>query len=173
MEDNKSFAFLFPMMYNLLESELKLPEHYFDEYVSENVINTFIRYKDKDCVLILMEQNVNSADFLNMCESSRLFKDGFIDKQGIGIILNIPMQLEDYYSKFKQGFYSKFNEGDKLALLEFFLKYEPEAYDSIAAVIYKHDSLINFRKKELNLDYFDENWELVSIMDENKETYEQ
>lgn len=162
---NKSRSYILPIvLYNYRDGLQKL---------LNNLENTFIRYNEKEEVLVLTfyKDNLTQKDFDNLINSD-IFADFSELEDKFLLVLYIPEEVKDDYYKFIEGKYSQISDSSKEKILKFVHKYYPlDLYSTIGKVLYKDPSLRKEWIEYLNLHEFPEDIELSSKIDLIKETY--
>jgi len=162
---NKSKSYILPLvLYDYQENVQKL---------LDNIENTFIRYKEKDYVLVLTLFKDNlTLEFFDYYKNLPIFADFSETDTKYILVLSVPEESLEDYDKFIAGKYSKISESSKEKIIKFTYKYYPlQLYDTISKVVYRDPQLIKEWIEYLNLTEFPEDVELSSKIDLIKETY--
>lgn len=164
---NKSKNYILPLVLSDYQKNVQT--------LLDNLKNTFIRYRDKDKVLVLLIDGENiSEDFFDYYKNIPIF-DALFHKENTNeyiLILKIKDEYLEDYIKFINGKYSKISEKSKAKIIKFTFEYYPlHVYDLISKVVYRDPELIQQWIDYLNLEEFPEDVDLSSKIDIIKETY--
>jgi len=162
---NKSKSYILPLvLYDYQENVQQL---------LDNIENTFIRYREKDYVLVLTLYKDNlTPDFFNYYKELPIFVDFSERDDRYLLVLSIPEESKLDYDKFIDSKYSKISESGKEKIIKFTYRYYPlQLHDTISKVVFRDPQLIKEWKEYLNIIEFPEDVELSSKIDLIKETY--
>ena len=178
---NKSFLYFLPVIYRELVKELDIPYKYFaDKLLFTTVLNTYVYVNDKEFFCIRFQDTDITEEIIELFSKSSLFIMVEREESGFAIIIGIPSQCQDCYKKFINGKYSKILPIDKTEIIKFadaFLSSQGEVgnklVESIQQVLDKSPIRAEMLKKMFGLKDFeyDNDWEVSSIIEVDKETY--
>lgn len=178
---NKSFLYFLPVIYRELVKELDIPYKYFaDKLLFTTVLNTYVYVNDKEFFCIRFQDTDITEEIIQLFSKSNLFIMVEREESGFAIIMEIPIGCRDCYKKFINGKYSRILPIDKNEIIKFadaFLSSQGEVgnklVESIQQVLDKSPKRKEMIKKMYGLRDFEYNddWEVSSIIDVNKETY--
>jgi|AntRauTorcE11897_2_1112592.scaffolds.fasta_scaffold04230_2 hypothetical protein len=174
MKKNKSITYLFPLINDILELDVKFYYKY--------VLNTYI-FSDEDkgrYFYLLLKFNEEDEDFLEkesyLTQLSIYSGNTDIDQDTVLFKFEFPKSYHHEYDKFIEGKYSEFKLDAKTIILKFFNKlYDNNSANNIAFlvnmkhILFKDDKLRKKLEEELNVN-ISTNAELSSIIDKDKET---
>lgn len=163
---NKSRSYILPLV---LYDYQKYTKELLD-----NLINTYIKYEDKNYVLILEIKKDNLSDkFFEYYEYLPNFVKSFDYNENSKIILlTIPSDIKEDYDKFIEGKYSKISEESKAKIIKFTSIHFPlDLHDTIGKVVYRDPELEKQWIEYLNIVEIPDNVELSSKIDIVKETF--
>lgn len=178
---NKSFLYLFPILYQELIEELAL------DYKIFHTNNWLVTVKNTYCYTETPYQYVikfiisdESNNILELFKKSSIFA-AFSITDTLNIIINIPENCLHSYNQFITGKYSRFSEKDKQSILKFvdnFLapgnsKESNEVKSTVKDVLYKGKERIKvlIEKFGLREDEWSPEWELSSKISVDEETF--
>jgi len=178
---NKSFLYFLPIVYRELVNELQIPYKYFaDKLLFTTILNTYVYVNDKQFFCIRFENTDLSDEIIELFRKSNLFIKVEREESGYAIIMDIPVEGLDCYYKFTTGKYSKISDIDKTEIIKFadaFLSSQgamgTKLVESIQQVLDKSPKRAKMIKDMFGLRDFEYNddWEVSSIIDIDKETY--
>jgi len=178
---NKSFLYFLPVVYNELVKELEMPYKYFaDKLLFTTILNTYILVNDEKLFCIRFENTDLSEEIIELFSKSKLFTKVEREESDFAIIMKVPIECRDCYTKFVEGKYSKILPGDKINIIKFagaFLGSQgtlgDKLVESIQQVLDKSPVRAEMIKNMFGLRDFEYNndWEVSSIIDIEKETY--
>ncbi len=178
---NKSFLYFLPIVYRELVNELQMPYKYFaDKLLFTTILNTYIYVNGKNFFCIRFENTDLSDEIIELFRKSALFIKVEREESGYAIIMDIPVEGLDCYYKFINGKYSKILPIDKTEIIKFadaFLSSQgtvgTKLVESIQQVLDKSPKRAQMIKDMFGLrDHeYNNDWEVSSIIDVDKETY--
>lgn len=178
---NKSFLYLFPIMYRDIINQTKIDYSLFYDKSMFNVVNNTYSYvmDNEQFAISFLDSDINEyIEGVFKLYKETITIDKSIDK--ITIILSIPESAKDCYNKFINGKYSKIDDIDKKEIIKFvktFLnshgKDSEKLIDSIVQVLYKDKRRADFLKLRMGLrdDEWNDEWEVSSIIEKDTENY--
>ena len=162
---NKSKSYILPLvLYDYQENVQQL---------LDNIEDTFIRYREKDYVLVLTLYKDNlTPDFFNYYRKLPIFVDFSERDSRYLLILSVPEESKSDYDKFIDSKYSKMSESGKEKIIKFTYRYYPlDLHEAVSKVVFRDPQLVKEWKDYLNITDFPEDVELSSKIDLIKETY--
>ena len=162
---NKSRSYILPLvLYNYQENVQQL---------LDNIEDTFIRYREKDYVLVLTLYKDNlTPDFFNYYRKLPIFVDFSERDSRYLLVLSVPEESKSDYDKFIDSKYSKMSESGKEKIIKFTYRYYPlDLHEAVSKVVFRDPQLVKEWKDYLNITDFPEDVELSSKIDLIKETY--
>lgn len=171
MEKNKSCTYLLPLLSEFVNLNPKYTNYIKNTYIFDNEDNY------ENCIMVLHEYKARIPEFTKY-EFELTKNDLFVDFKDIGndvlYIFKFPEEYLHEYKKFKEGKYSEFKDDSQSLVLRFWKTvYGSTAVNFLMLLrqIFKKDPRL---KSKLESDLkvkLDDNAELSSIMDKEKETY--
>ena len=178
---NKSFLYLFPVIYNAIIEDCKLNYNYFSENdLMTTIKNTYsysgmleffsISFRDSDKIKVI-DKELHKCSFII---------GGHSDGDIITYTFSIPDSCRDCYNKFINGKYSKISDNDKKLIVKFaktFLNGHGSDSDTLVKTIVqvlnkdkaRADAMIKmFAIRE---DDWNPDWEVSSIIDVELENF--
>lgn len=178
---NKSFLYFLPVMYRELVKELVIPYKYFsDKLLFTTVENTYVYVNGEELFCIRFSDTDLTNEVITLFSKSSLFIKVEREESGFAIIMKIPDECRDCYNKFITGKYSKILVADKNEIIKFadsFLGSDGhlgiKLIEIIRQVLNKSPQRAAELKEMFGLRDFEYNddWEVSSIIDVDKETY--
>lgn len=168
---NKSFVYLFPLIYYYIIEEQQLSFNYFKQNIDENIENTYIYRNNERKFIIKLINSQKTLIFLDIIKNSLIFEEFLQIDNSIIIVLKIPKSYEKSFSLFEEGKYSKIKIQHKELIAEFAYYNLPKMYDSIASILHKEKRLKESIMHQLGLLEFDDSWEMTSIILKQDETF--
>ena len=178
---NKSFLYFLPIVYREIVNELQIPYKYFaDNSLFTTILNTYVYVNDKQFFCMRFEDTDLSDEIIGLFNKSTLFIKVEREESGYAIIMDIPVEGLDCYYKFINGKYSRILPVDKMEIIKFadaFLSSQGtmgvKLVESIQQVLDKSPKRAQMIKNMFGLrDHeYNDDWEVSSIINVDKETY--
>jgi hypothetical protein len=177
---NKSFLYLFPVVYRELINELKLEYSFFStNSLMTTIFNTYSYVEDNNQFSISLTHTEVSQKILESLNSSKCYITHHIDDNNFNIIFEIPEGAKDCYWKFINGSYSKYSDEDKKTIITFIETFLVSKDINQSVVLLRKVADILNKSKErasemkvffgLRDDEWNDDWEVGSIHDVDKE----
>lgn len=162
---NKSRSYILPLVLYDYQKNI--------QQLLDNLENTFIRYVEKDELIVLQISKDNlTLEFFDYYKELPIFVDLIETGDRFLLVLSIPEESLDDYRKFIDGKYSQISDSGKEKIVKFTYRYYPlDLHETISKVVFKDPQLKKEWIEYLNLEEFPEDVELSSKIDLIKETY--
>lgn len=162
---NKSRSYILPLVLYDYQKNI--------QQLLDNLENTFIRYVEKDELIVLQISKDNlTLEFFDYYKELPIFVDLIETGDRFLLVLSIPEESLNDYRKFIDGKYSQISDSGKEKIVKFTYRYYPlDLHETISKVVFKDPQLKREWIEYLNLEEFPEDVELSSKIDLIKETY--
>lgn len=117
---NKSFLYLFPLIYReLIDEKLIDPDIFYKSNWLNNFVNTYCLTNIPNQFVIQLYLTDISEEILSIFEKSSMFAVLTKKDDKISIVINVPKKALDSYKYFLIGKYSFFPQDDKQVIIKF------------------------------------------------------
>lgn len=179
---NKSFLYLFPVIYKELIEELKLDYKIFlKEDFMTTIVNCycFVELNNQFAITFTITDKTQSIIDIFSKSKNFILTDG--NKVNFTMIFNIPDKVKECYDKFINGKYSKYSDIDKTNIIKFVkeLLVHPDVPESIK-LLESVGQVLNKSKHRIKMmidmfglseDDWNPEWEVSSIINIDNENY--
>jgi hypothetical protein len=179
---NKSFLYLFPVLYKKIADSINLNYDMFKDLgMIDSLFNTYCYVEGNEQFAISFTKDDLPNDSIDIISNSEFLITNYASEDLITFIFSIPADVKDCYSKFINGKYSRYSDDNKKEITKFISKFlvsksVPKSEILLSTVV----EVMNRSKKraEKMMDMYgisrhdwDENWEVSSIIDKDKENF--
>lgn len=176
---NKSFIYLFPIVYKDIVREVQCPyDTYFIENIFNDITNTYCFLNEQHRFIIELNISEKSKEVLELCKKYTNFDSYIQTETKIIIVFFISASINESYNQFIKGKYSKITADDKISIMTFALKFLNNGTEDstllirqINGVLRKSPELKQAMMKRLDISHMDDELELSSIINIKQETY--
>ena len=179
---NKSFLYLFPLLYRELIKELQLDYTSFivnDWLITIN--NTFCYTDTPYQYAVQFKDTDKTNEIITILSKSTLFRGSDDNGSTFTILLEVPESVKDSYEFLINGKYSKFNESDKKDIIKFAVSFlvgsdgneRKQVQEILTGILYKTPQRIKVMADKYGVPVKDwhPDWELSTKININEETY--
>lgn len=177
---NKSFIYLFPLIYEELVEDLNIDHSYFaDNKLILLVQNTYSFVNDDKLFTLELEKSDDSMILIELLIKSKYYLKHNIEDT-IHIVFNIPLNCNDCYNKFINGKYSRYNDSDKKIIIKFVESFTEYDLELSKKMVFNTKQVLNksYDRVKMLIDLYsinecdwDKDWEVSSIINIEDETY--
>ena len=179
---NKSFLYLFPIIYRDIIIDLNINYNLFlSKDLMLTLFNTYCYVEDNKQFAIAFTYTEVSDTILDTFNKSKYFVTYYIKDDNIVLMFDIPEKSVNCYNKFINGKYSKYLEEDKQEVIKFISKFlvtsevaaSKRLLDKVISVLKKSPDRVKELREYFGLSSSEWNndWEVSSIIDVDKENF--